>query len=249
MFSRPVLMALGAVALLAACGGKQAPAPAAEKSAAAACAGALPVTGLCPEAGLGVFGKISPVAELQQPGCAWKTVEAQRSADDVLVLRVQDCTKAGAAAISFSFPTPRELHLSSAASPGVPAIDEMVATILDVGPGQTAEDVAAALLANAPEAERATCQPRAMSGDQPVAGRAFQLQPDETTLNAMHRKEDGPVNACGTYGYAEDFQEMWEGRSRYAIYHSLGQDTAPWDPMSFTFYRRQADGAWAKQPN
>jgi hypothetical protein len=125
----------------------------------------------------------------------------------------------------------------------------MVASILDVGPGQTAEDVAAALLADVPEAERATCEPRVMSGDQPVAGRAFQLQPDEATLNARHRKEDGPISACGTYGYAEDFQEMWEGRAKYAIYHALGQDTPAWDPMSFTFYRRDASGGWVKQPD
>lgn len=248
MFSRPVL-ALAAIALLVACGGKPSSAPAADASAVAACAGALPVTGLCPEAGIGVFGKINPVAELQQPGCVWKAMEAQRSPDEVLVLRAQDCTKAGAAAIGFSFTTPKELHFSSAASPGAPAIDNMAATFLDVGAGQTAEDVAAALLADVPEAERATCAPRAMSDDQPVAGRPFQLQPDEGTLHTMHKKEDGPVNACGPYGYAEDFQELWEGRAKYAIYHSLGQDTAPWDPMSFTLYRRQAGGAWVKQPN
>jgi len=246
MFSRPVLGALGAFALLAACGGKQAPAPAA---AVAACAGVLPVTGLCPEAGISAFGKINPIAELQQPGCVWRTMEAKRAPDEVLVLRGQDCTKAGAGAVSFTFPTSRELHISSAASPGVAAVDAMVATILDIAAGQTAEDAAGALLAEAPEAERATCEPRAMSGEQPVAGRPFQLQPDEATLNAMHRREDGPVSACGTYGYAEDFQELWEGRAKYAIYHSLGQDTAPWDPMSFTFYRRGADGVWLKQPN
>ena len=26
----------------------------------------------------------------------------------------------------------------------------------------------------------------------------------------------------------------------------LGQDDAPWDPASFTFYRKGADGKWGK---
>jgi hypothetical protein len=246
-----------AAALLAACGGKQTPALAANAStglvqATGDCTSALPVTGLCQEAGIGVFGKISPTAELLAPGCVWKTMEAQRSPDEVLVFRGQDCTAGRSDTIRFRFITPRELHLLMS-GPDFPESDEMVATILDVPAGKTAEEVAATTLAVLPEKERATCAPQPQgtaSDDKPVAGRAFQLQPDEATLAALRKEAAGDIiSTCGRYGYTEDFQELWEGRTRYAIYHALGQDTGPWDPMSFTFYRKDAGGAWVKQTN
>ena len=40
--------------------------------------------------------------------------------------------------------------------------------------------------------------------------------------------------------------QFWEGREHHALFHMLGQDDPLWDPASFTFYAKGADGVWAK---
>ena len=55
-----------------------------------------------------------------------------------------------------------------------------------------------------------------------------------------------PWEACGPNGVTMDAVQFWESRPSYALFHMLGQDDGPWDPASFTFYRKGADGKWSK---
>ena len=51
---------------------------------------------------------------------------------------------------------------------------------------------------------------------------------------------------CGPNGVTVDATQFWEARNGYALFHMLGQDDPHWDPASFTFYRKSADGKWIK---
>jgi hypothetical protein len=43
-----------------------------------------------------------------------------------------------------------------------------------------------------------------------------------------------------------DGVQFWEARERRALFHMVGQDQPMWDPASFTFYAKGADGAWSR---
>ncbi len=208
-----------------------------------ACTGLLtPIAGVC-ATGAGVFSHESPRDQLFNDKCVWTEQEVLRSPAEVLLLRAQDCSGMGTGAykISYSFPNPTELTATMDMSPDQPAV-YVIARVFDIPEGKTAEDVAMTKLAEAPEAERARCKTRP-----DAMGATFQLAPDDTFMDELQKDQDGPISACGPFGYTEDAQVWWEAHGPHAIFHMTGQDTPSWDPTQFVFYKQDSTGAWLKE--
>ena len=99
---------------------------------------------------------------------------------------------------------------------------------------------------NAPEDQRTRCETKPFSGPM-VAGRTFELAPSAELKAELEANAAGDLwDACGPNGVTMNAVQFWEARNGYALFHMLGQDDAPWDPASFTFYRKGAGGKWAK---
>jgi hypothetical protein len=118
--------------------------------------------------------------------------------------------------------------------------------MIPLAAGETAEQAAMKTLGKAPEDQRTRCETRPRTGPI-VAGTVFELVPNaelEAEMNAAH--PDEPWDACGPNGFTGDAEQYWEARPSYALFHMLGQDDPAWDPASFTFYRKNAEGKWEK---
>lgn len=247
----PVAAGLALALLAAACSGEpgDAPAvPAAESPggvAATACANGapLPITGLCNTADPSLFLATDDTIETFATRCLWRTEEVQLSPDTVLVFRAQDCAPEGWVRTVYS-------HLSGYLKHRMDGTPEDQAgfalQIFPLAAGETPENAAMKTLALAPEDQRTRCVVERLQGPK-LAGYAFELKPGpelKAELDALH--PDEPYDACGPNGFTGDAAQFWEGRESVALFHMLGQDTPFWDPASFTFYRRGADGRWAK---
>jgi hypothetical protein len=235
----------GAALALAACGNETAVTPetaAATPAAANACA-PLPITGLCSNGDPSIFLTTNPQAPKLAARCEWRTHEISLTPTDAIVFRAQDCTAEG------WVPNIYEVVQSYVKyrMDGTP--DDQAMFILEMLPlsaGETAEQAAMKTLGKAPEEQRQRCETRPLAG--PVlAGPAFELAPKADFVAELEAAAGGePWDACGPNGVTIDAVQFWEARPSYALFHMLGQDDAPWDPASFTFYRKNADGAWVK---
>jgi len=203
----------------------------------------LPVTGLCNTADPSLFLAVDDSIDTLATRCVWRTEEVQLSPDQALVFRAQDCAAEGWVRTVYS-------HLSGYLKHRMDGTPEDQAgfalQIIPLKANETPEQVAMRTLALAPEDQRERCHVAKMAGPK-VAGQAFRLEPGpdlRTELEALSENE--PYDACGPNGFTGDGVQFWEGRKTVALFHMLGQDTPFWDPASFTFYRRAADGRWAK---
>jgi len=223
--------------------------PAAGEAGAAATATAcpngapLPVTGLCNNADASLFLAVDDSIETFATRCLWRTEEVQLSTDEVLVFRAQDCAPEGWVRTVYS-------HLSGYLKHRMDGTPEDQAgfalQIVPLAANEAPEQAAMKTLAQAPEDQRARCIVVKLPGPK-LAGRAFRLEPVPELRGELEELSGGePFDACGPNGLTLDAVQFWEGRSNVALFHMLGQDTPPWDPASFTFYRRAADGRWAK---
>ena len=236
---------------LAACGGEKeaaldpaaAPEAAPAAAEATACAPALPITGQCSNADPALFLKINAQAPKLAAKCVWRTQEVGVSDALALLFRAQDCAAEGWVPNVYSYVQGYVKYRMD----GTP--DDQAVFILEVIPvadGETPEQAAMKTLNKAPEDQRARCQTKPLSGPI-VAGATFELAPTPELATEMETNSGGePWDACGPNGVTMDSVQFWEGRNGYALFHMLGQDDAPWDPASFTFYRKGADGKWNK---
>lgn len=241
------LFALLAPVVLAACG----EAPEAGDAAlaagggepAAACAGVLPVTGLCTDASSALFLAIDDSLETAARGCVWRTEELQTGESEALVFRAQDCTGEMWDKTVYAWVG----HYVKARPATVPEHQAMfVLEVLDVGDGETPEDVARRTLAQAPEDHRARCGITPYAGPR-LAGRTFQLAPNaELKAELDARSPTEPWEACGPNGVTTAAVQFWEAREKRALFHIVGQDEPLWDPASFTFYAKTPVGRWLK---
>ncbi|MDZ4761920.1 MAG: hypothetical protein SGJ21_12705 [Alphaproteobacteria bacterium] len=204
----------------------------------------LPVTGLCADASPSLFVKIDETADMISPGCVWRTEQVLMSEAEAIVFRSQDCSGAGIDNPVFAFSGSNAGgQLTTGASAALP--DRTILEVFVPGRGQTAEQVAHATLASVPEAERDRCIARPTS-DSWLAGAAFQLAPDDAFQLELDEANQGEMyDACGPYGIT-DAAQIWESRDGKALFHSLGQDSGQWDPVSYTFYRKDAPTGWRK---
>jgi hypothetical protein len=203
----------------------------------------LPITGLCNTADPSLFLAIDDTIETFATRCLWRTEEVQLSPDEALVFRTQDCAPEGWVRTVYS-------HLSGYLKHRMDGTPEDQAgfalQIFPLAAGETPEQAAMKTLALAPEDQRDRCVVAPLNGPK-VAGRPFRLEPGPELKAELEEWSGGePFDACGPNGFTMDAMQFWEGRDTVALFHMLGQDTPPWDPASFTFYRRAADGRWAK---
>jgi hypothetical protein len=246
----PCSVLLAAIALLGlvACGGEKDATldPAARAVAIAGptvCGAPLSVTGLCRNADPASFLKIDAKMPKLATNCVWRTQEVGVSDTMALVFRAQDCSAEGWVPHVYSYVQGYVKYRMD----GTP--DDQAMFILQVIPveqGETPEQAAMKTLSNAPEDQRARCTTKPFSG-QVVAGRTFELAPNAELKAELEASAAGDLwDACGPNGVTVDATQFWEARNGYALFHMLGQDDPQWDPASFTFYRKIADGKWIK---
>lgn len=235
-----------AVLTLAACGGETDAglAPAASVPAgAAACGATLPITGLCSHADPALFLKIDAQAPKLAAKCEWRTQEVGVADDMALVFRAQDCKAEGWVPHVYSY-VQGYVKYRMDSTPDDQA--NFMLQVIPLSQGETAEQAAMKTLANAPEDQRARCATRPLSGPV-VAGATFELAPNAELRAEIELNAAGDLwDACGPNGVTMDAVQFWEARNGYALFHMLGQDDTPWDPASFTFYRKGSNGKWAK---
>ncbi len=245
---------LAAAVLLSACGPKPPAAPSpqgetAEATPAAAgaagpppsCAGRkLEITGVCADAHPGRFRAINAGAATYSPKCFWYTDQVMLDDKTALVFRTQDCKAEGWDNHVYGYSDGR-VKTGAASTPY--AIDQVILTLFPIPPGKTAEAVAAATLATAPQAERGRCKPKPHKSAE-VAGDTFLLAPDDAFQKEIDARNE-VVEACGSYGTGDN-ASVWEARKGYAFFHHLRQEPGYWDPASYTFYRKDAAGNWLK---
>jgi hypothetical protein len=243
------LLATATVAL-SACGGDKDAALGAEPSAApaaaeapAGCGAKLPITGLCSNANPGDFLKIDAQAPKLAAKCVWRTQEVSVSADMALAFRAQDCSAEGWVPHVYSY-VQGYVKYRMDGTPGDQAM--FILEMIPLAAGETAEQAAMKTLGKAPEEQRTRCETQPLAGTV-LAGPAFELRPKpDFESEIIAATPDEPWDACGPNGVTMDAVQFWEARPSYALFHMLGQDDGPWDPASFTFYRKGADGTWAK---
>jgi hypothetical protein len=206
-------------------------------------AATLPITGACTDPHPALFLAVDSSLQTFARGCVWRTQELQVAEGEALVFRAQDCSGEMWDRTVYSWVG----NYVKARPEPVPEDQAVFALeVLDVGAGQTAEQVALQTLSNAPEDQRARCTTEPINTVK-VAGRAFELAPnEELTLEMQANHPDEPWEACGPNGVTMDSTQFWEGRKTHALFHMTGQDQPGWDPASFTFYRKNPDGSWYK---
>jgi hypothetical protein len=237
-----IIMGLAAACALGACG--KASETAGDVDAAPPCAGTrLPITGVCSDARAALFLRVDPSLKTVARGCVWRTEELQTKEAEALVFRAQDCTGEMWDRTVYSY-VGRFVKSRPVTVPEDQA--SFLLEVYDINEGQTAEQVAMTTLDKAPEDQRARCVTRPMDGVT-VAGDPFELAPNKELEAEMHANfPDQPWEACGPDGVNMDTIQFWEGREKHALFQMIGQDEPLWDPASFTFYAKGADGKWSK---
>lgn len=243
---RQVTLAAAAMLGLSACGGETDAAPETPAEVPAAASNAcnpLPITGLCSNGDPSIFLKTNPQAPKLAARCEWRTREISLTPTDAIVFRAQDCSAEGWVPNLYEV-VQGYIKQRMDGTPEDQAI--FILEMLPVAAGETAEQTAMKTLGKAPENQRERCETRPLTS--PVlAGSAFELAPKPDLAAELETASGGePWDACGPNGVSMDAVQFWEARPSYALFHMLGQDDAPWDPASFTFYRKGADGKWGK---
>jgi hypothetical protein len=234
-------ISIAAAALLASACQAKAPddAEAAADAAAAACSTSrtLAQTEVCGGGDVAVFRQVSdhPIAS---PKCVWYTEQLMLSDSEFLVFRNQDCSEEGWDGAAYKYAN-GVVTLHPAPTPDV-AGDP----ILEIFPIDTGVDPQAFSTTKLEgEADATRCMVRPIE-DLNIPGTLWELAPNDEYMAELNARNE-PWSACGKYGSGESTQ-FWEMRKDVALYHWLGQDAGYWDPASFTFYRKGADGKFAK---
>jgi hypothetical protein len=237
---------IAAALALAGCGGDTDAAPetpAATPTAASSACNPLPITGLCSNGDPSNFLKTNPQAPKLAAKCEWRTREISLTPTDAIVFRAQDCTAEGWVPNLYEV-VQGYVKYRMDGTPGDQAM--FILEMIPLAAGETAEQAAMKTLGKAPEEQRTRCETRPLTG-RTLAGAAFELRPKpdfEGEIAAAALEEQREV--CGPNGITPDAVQFWEARPSYALFHMLGQDDTPWDPATFTFYRKGADGTWIK---
>jgi len=241
----------GALIMLAACGQQSsAEADGAAETVEAACetGSPLPITGLCSDGRTSLFLAANQKAEMFGPRCVWRTEEVSLSDSEALVFRAQDCSGQGWDKTTYTYEGGAQGgHVKTLQTTQSAVVPGFALEIFPLAAGETAEQAAMKTLEKAEPSQRSRCETRPLT-NVTLAGRGFELAPNaelKAELDAAYPAE--PWDACGPNGLYLDSIAYWEGRDRHALFHTIGQDTPIWDPASFTFYKKGADGAWMKQ--
>ena len=244
------LFVIGAIALLAGCQ----PAPkesetakarvaAPEASACAEGAARLAVTGLCP-AEAEVLAAHDPNARTPElPDCTWTIRELMLPGDEALLYRSATC-KGVETELAFAGGAHRaEVSYLSSAVYGAAGAGRVVLALYGTDPDP--QGALKAAIAEAPAAERLTCETRLAD---------YEGWPTDALLiapNAAARAElpkDIKVKACGPMGIDETKVSYWRVRQGFAWYFDLGAQDPDFDAGSMAVIARGADGVWKLKP-
>ncbi len=234
---RAVLIAMGALALCAACGPMphQKAAPAAE----AACpdeSPRLPGTGLCQRTAADLIQRAPGASEIAYPeGCTAAVNETMMIGDEALVYGAQRC---GEAVTKLEFAAGAQT-----AEISLQGYEGVVIRLFGVDPDP--QGALKAAIADLPEAARATCEIRP-AGIEGWPADALVIAP--TAAARAKLPKDEPVAACGPFGLDEDSRSYWRIRQGQAWFFDLGQDDPGFDAPSVTIIAKDASGAWAPRP-
>lgn len=243
---KPTVTLLAAILGLAACGGETDAAPDAPAAIPAATTNAcnpLPLTGLCSNGDPAIFLKTTPQAPKLAAKCEWRTQEISLTPTDAIVFRAQDCTAEGWVPNLYEV-VQGYVKYRMDGTPGDQAV--FILEMIPLAAGEAAEQAAMKTLGKAPEDQRTRCETRPLAG-RVLAGAAFELRPKpDFEAELIAAAPEDQREACGPNGITMDAVQFWEARPSYALFHMLGQDDTPWDPASFTFYRKGGDGVWIK---
>jgi hypothetical protein len=198
------------------------------------------VTNICDDGNPALFRAVNDKHALLSPKCAWYTEQLMLSDAEYLVFRNQDCSAEGWDGAAYAF-ADGKVKMGAASTPY--AIDKVILEILPLGQGQRAQQVAINTLSTAPETERKRCIIRPVE-DAPMGGVTYQITPDDAYMTEL----DGggqAWTACGDYGVGVGFH-FFEERQGRLLFHRLDEGDGYWDPASFTFYRKNAQGVFSK---
>jgi hypothetical protein len=242
---------VGVAALLAGCGpktGKPAQADASGREAVQAngCADGLSRlegTGLCQDEAKSFLVLNPQIRTPELPDCTWVVGETMMPVDEALLYYTAVCkgveTKLGFSGGAKS----AEIAYERSALFGDAAKGRVIIRLFGTDPDP--QGALKAAIAEAPEAERATCEIRPAN---------YEGWPPDALLiapNAEARAEypkDEPLAACGPMGIDEDQTTYWRIRQGYAWWFDLGQEDPDFDAGNMTIIVKGADGVWSVKP-
>lgn len=200
----------------------------------------LPVTRLCQEQAEALLLSAGGDQEAAPDGCIWVVNEARMLGNGALLYRGLRC---GSRTTRLEFtPSARAGTFDLVESPfGDLESPETIATMFNAD----RRDPSSAILEAARRviddpAERRRCQVRRLNGD--VASPSDALVVDEVPVPQSEEVR----SACGPFGFDGGSQAFWRVSQKIAWFFSLGNDSPPVDPTSFTLVRRNAAGRWVR---
>jgi hypothetical protein len=235
----------GALALLTACGPST---ERAEKSGSAneACAdgGArLEGTGLCQDEAQVLVPRDPDLRTPELEGCTWVVNETMLPADEALLYRAAVCkgvttklTYAGGARSA-------EIAYERSAMFGDAANGRVVIRLFGTDPDP--QGALKAAIAEAPAAERGTCEIRNEVREGWPTDALF-LVPSDAALAKLPK--DKPVVACGPMGIDGTKVSYWRVRQGFAWFFDLGNTDPDFDAGNMTVVAKGPDGRWQRKP-
>ncbi len=196
---------------------------------------------VCDDGDPSIFRQVSNAA-LILPKCVWYTEQLMLNENEFLVFRNQDCSAEGMDGAAYEV-VGDAIYVNRGMVPESERAGEVILEMFTKAEDQTAEEVIMARLAEAPAAEKDRCIVRADEAAM-FEGALYALEPDDEFLAELQAANE-VYAACGPYGVTSGVQ-FFEDRGSRVLFHRLGQDQGDWDPASFTFYLRGADGTFAK---
>lgn len=239
----------GAAALLSGCGPKTeqaAPSQDAASASAKACAdgGArLEGTGLCQNEAAALLVLDPEIRTPELPDCAWRVGETMLPGAEALLYYAAVCngveTKLGFSGGAKS----AEIAYERSAMFGDAALGRVVIRLFGTDPDP--QGALKASIAEAPEAERATCeiQPAGREGWPPDA---LLIAPNAAARAQYPTNE--PITACGPMGIDEGATSYWRIRQGYAWYFELGQEDPDFDAGNMSVVVKGEGGGWSVKP-
>lgn len=241
---------IAAAAALAGCAPKadrQAPADTAPPAAAAEPCGdggeRLAGTDLCQNEARDFIRQDPAIRTPELPDCDWVVGETMLPANEALLYYAAVCkgveTKLGYGGGAKS----AEIAYERSALFGDAAIGRVVIRLFGTEPDP--QGALKAAIAEAPEAERASCEIR-LAGYEGWPPDALLIAPNAAARANL--PEDEPIAACGPMGVDEDSVSYWRVRQGYAWYFDLGQEDPDFDAGNIVAVVKGADGRWTVKP-
>lgn len=240
------LFVTGVMALLAGCQ----PAPKnpepAKASVIAACADGAPRlegTGLCRAEAESLAARDPNVRTPELVDCTWAIRDLMLPGDEALLYRSATC-KGIETKLAYAGGAHRaEISYESSAVYGAAGAGRVVLSLYGTDPDP--QGALKAAIAEAPAAERSTCEIRT-AGYEGWPTDALLIAPTAAARARLPRGEK--VKACGPMGIDETKASYWRVRQGFAWYFDLGAQDPDFDAGNMVVVAKGADGVWKLKP-